>query len=72
MIKQNSKYKWLVSHDFAVRQIEETENGGWEVWDTIGGEDSYRIVMPTRRQAINEAFEFLSEGNTIDPIKVEK
>jgi hypothetical protein len=65
----DQKEAWLNRHEFAVREIEENDEGSWQAWDTIDS-NGFRVVCPTREEAIDEAFNHLfdTEEHTIDPI----
>ena len=56
----NQKLKWLRKYDYEVDKLTGCAQVTWQAWDTLDS-DGYRIVMPTKNQAINEAYSFLSD-----------
>lgn len=56
----NQKLEWLRKHNFEVDKLDGCDQVTWRAWDTLDF-DGYRIVVPTKNQAINEAYTFLSE-----------
>jgi hypothetical protein len=64
----DQKEAWLNRHEYCVRKNDDTDDESWQAWDTLDY-NGYKVVCPTREEAIDEAFNFLSEENTINPIK---
>ena len=55
---QNQKLEWLRKHDYEVDKLTGTDQVTWQAWDT-SDYDGYRIITPTKNEAVNKAYEYL-------------
>ncbi len=66
MLTHDEKLAWLRKHEYEVDMKEENdEDEFWEAWDTLDY-DGYHVVCATKEEAIDEAYNFLSEEGTIN------
>ena len=57
---QKQKLEWLRKHNFEVDKFTESGQVTWEAWDTLDS-GGYFIAMPTKNEAVNEAYEYLKD-----------